>query len=626
MAYENLPAVHGYKIESNLEVAETNNNPIVCVIGTAAKGETDTYYVVDSPSEAALAYGKDDGTLVRGMYEAIASGAENLRLVRIGATAATLTFGNGVTLTTVEKDDNAGLNYSVYWDDVGGRLRVWRTSDDLLVYDNYPTYPSGAVDENEVSVSGTSTAGDGDLGTLAVPVTLVDAHGDSSAVYTAGTDGVLLSRPKLWEELFKIYRLLENQDMDIVVPMNTYLDDENTDDKTTAEVTTFNASAPWAADANTYPTVGTTYDGLGEVFAQQYLGEWYFWWDMDRDGEAELWPSGVGSATKSTDTAGTALTVADFHPVNFGYQLANFCYTQSQENQEMTGVIGVKPPNSWSLSDVYAWIGGEPTAAASSAGDMTISANGTGLLGNRWMAGRLGSASTGLPGHIVKGVDGLLYGGFIATDDGWLDGTHQQDRNDEYIDIGKYISVVGAIAILANSTNSTAYAASGAPIYGGFYSTLPPDVAPTNSVIPGVRLPFRIKPSTLDTLAGYRYVMYQQKSKGIVVADAPTAARPDSDYQRLSTMRIVKAVLDGIRNVADPYLGKGLSGARRASLETAIDQILARFKKLGYLTRSDFVLKQTATQIVQGKADLELVLVPAFELRQLNVYVALAAQ
>jgi hypothetical protein len=624
MSFENLPTTHAYKIDGNLQITTVNNNPVVCVIGTSAKGDSDTFYVVDSPSTAAQDYGRNDGTLVRGMYEAIASGAENIRLVRIGATAATLTFGNGLTLTTLEQDDNAGYNYNIFWSDTAGRLRVWRASDDLLVYDNYPSYPSGAVDENEVSVSGTSTAGDGDIGTLTVPLTLVEANGVSSATYTAGTDGITLSRVKLYEELFNIYRLLENQDMDIVLPMNTYLDDTNVDDMTTAEVTTFNASAPWAA-SSVYPTAGTAFDGLGEVFAQQYQGVWYFWWDLDRDGVAELYPS-VGSATASTDTAGTALTSSDFHPVNFGYQLANFCFTQSEENQEMTGCIGVKPPNSWSLSDVYNWVGSVPTTADNTAGDLVITANGTGLLGNRWMAGRLGNASTGLPGHIVNGVDGLAYGGFVATDDGWMDGTQQTDRNDHIVDIGKYINVVGAVAILANITNATAYAASGAAVYGGFYSALPPDVAPTNQVISGVRLPFRISPSSLDTLAGYRYVMFQQKSKGIVVADAPTAARPDSDYQRLSTVRIVKAVIDGIRNVADPFLGKGLNGTRRAALETAIDQILSKLKKLGYLTRYDFKLSQTADQIALGQADLELLLVPAFELRQLNVYVALAAQ
>jgi hypothetical protein len=120
--------------------------------------------------------------------------------------------------------------------------------------------------------------------------------------------------------------------------------------------------------------------------------------------------------------------------------------------------------------------------------------------------------------------------------------------------------------------------------------------------------------------------MFQPKSKGIVVSDAPTAARPDSDYTRLTTIRIVKAVIDAIRLVGDPFLGEGITGARLAALETAIDQALSKLKKGGFLQRYDAAVTSTPTQQIQGQADVELVLVPAFELRQITVTVALSAQ
>jgi hypothetical protein len=242
------------------------------------------------------------------------------------------------------------------------------------------------------------------------------------------------------------------------------------------------------------------------------------------------------------------------------------------------------------------------------------------------MAGRKGNSTTGLPGFVVNGVDGLAYGGFIATDSGWPDGAQQEDRNEHLVDIGKYISVVGAQGILANVTNPTSYAASCAALYGGFVSSLPANSAPTNKVIPGCRLPFRVSVAKLDDLAGLGYVMLQQKTKGIVVSDAPTAARPDSDYQRLSTVRIVKATIDAIRNVSEPFLGEPITGARLAALETAINQALVKLQKLEYLQRFQALVSSTPTQQVQGQADVELILVPAFELRQITVYVSLAAQ
>ena len=626
MPFENIPAVTANKIDGNLQVSAINENPVVLIIGSSPSGASHTLFTVDSPSTAASTFGRNDGTLIRGMYEAIAGGAENLRLFRIGATSATLaTIGSGVTLETVREDDTAGLDYKLFYDDTTLRLRVYRVSDSILVYDNNPAYPSGKVDLNEVSVSGTYTTGPGDIGTLAVPITMAAADGVSGAAYTAGTDGITMSRMALYEELHRSYKLLEGQDLDMVVPMNVYIDDSNVDDMTTAQVTTFNTGAAWAA-GSVYPEPGDADDGLGEVFAQEYLGKWYFWWDTDRDNVAEIFPT-AGSASATLDTAGTALTSSDFHVVNFGYQLANFLYTESRDSNEMLGSIGVLPPNSWSLADVSNWVGKALTVAAiNTDGNSVITTNGSGLLGQRWMAGRLGNAGSGLSGHIVNGIDGLSDGGFIATDDGWIDGDQQTDRNDHVIDIGKYLSVVGAQAILANVTNPTAYAASGAAVYAGFVTSLPPNESPSNQVISGVRLPFKVGLSKLDALAGKRFVFFHRKSKGTVVTDAPTAARTDSDYQRLTTIRIVKAVIDGMRAVAEPYLGKTLSGAKQASLETGLDRSLSRFKKLEYLRRYEKALNITATQRILGQATLELLLVPEFELRQLTIQVALASQ
>lgn len=625
MAYENLPGQFPYLIDGNLISVAANTNPVVLVLGTASRGDTETLYKVASISKAAAEFGRADGTLTRGLYEVRAGGAENINLMRIGATAASLSgVGGGITIETLTKDAGAGNDYQIFWDDDQGRLRIWRVSDDLLVYDNNPTYPSAAVDENELSISGSSPgAGNGDIGTLAYPLTLAQSNGVSGATYTAGGDGILLSKMEKYEALFKAYKLLENEDLDIVVPMDVYLDDENVDDMTTDEVNTLNSGAPWAS-SSAYPTPGTRWDALGELFAQEYQGTWYFWWDMDRDGAAEVYPS-VGAASATTDCFGASLDAGDFHTVNFGYQLADFCYRQSEDNAEMIGVIGVQPPVSWSLKDVSNWIGRAPTYVESGS-NLIVETNGTGLLGNRWVAGRLSVTGTGLPGHTVNSIDGLAYGGFIATDDGWMDGDQQFDRNDHLVDIGKYLNLFGGYGVLSNPTHSTAYVATGAAVYAGFVSSLPANSAPTNKVMPGIRVPFRISVAKHDALAGARFVMLQTKTKGTVIADAPTAARPDSDYQRLTTMRIVKATIDVIRAVGDPFIGEAITGERLQALDTAIERGLMKLQKGGFLQRFEHAVTSTPTEQVQGKANVELVLVPAFELRQISIYVSLAAQ
>lgn len=625
MAFDNLPGQFPNLIDGSLQLAAINENPIVLVIGTAPRGDSEDLYSVASVSEAGAAFGRDDGTLVRGMYEVLAGGAENIRLYRIGASPAVLSLvGGGITIETVEKDADAGHNYKLYWNDTAGRLQVWRVSDDTLIYDNNPTYPEAAVDENEISVSGTASGNPGDIGSAGASgaISLANADGVGGASYTAGNDGIRLSRMELFEALHKAYDLLENEDLDIVVPQNVYLDDLNVRDMTTAEVTALNVSAPWAS-SSTYPTPGTVFDALGEVFAQEYEGEWLFWWDMDRDGIAEIYP-GEGSATATTDAFGNGLSASDFHEANFAYDLADFCYQQSSNHAEMIGAIGILPPNSWSLKDVSNWVGRLPTYADDANGNSVVTANGTGLLGNKWMAGRI--AASGLPVHTINSIGGLEGGGFIVTDNGWPDGTQQLDANDNPIDLGKYISVVGAQTILANVTSSTSYAATGAAVYAGFVSKLPGNSAPTNKVMPGVRLPFRVSIAKLDDLAGLGYVMMHSKPKGIVVSDAPTAARPDSDYRRLTTIRIVKATIDAVRAVGEPFIGEPITGARLAALETAVTKALSKLQQAEFLQRFEAAVSSTPSQQVQGQADVELILVPAFELRQITITVALAAQ
>ena len=631
MSLENLPGTFPLFQDGNLQLSAVNNNPVVLVLGTAAQGISETTYSVASVSQAAAAFGKADGTLVRTLFEVVAGGAQNIRLFRIGATPATLAkigdASSTLQIVTGTKDDSAGTDYSLFWNQSAGRLMVFRVIDGAIVYDNNPAYPSAAVDLQEVSVSGTPGNTGTNVGSLSVPLTLKAANGGPTKnVYTAGLDGITLSRMELFEALYKAYQLLENENVDLVLPANVYLDDLNVQDMTSAEVSALNGtSSPWFA-SSAYPLAGSIYDALGTVFAQEYQGEWYFWWDMDRDGVAEIYPT-VGSATASQDAYGVALSRSDFHEANFGYQLADFCYRKSENDRVVHSVIGMNPPQSWSLKDVSNWIGRSPVTTTAQDGTVTItvSGNGSGLLGNKWKAGRRSTAG-GLPGFTIDGIEGLAGGGFIGTDSGWPDGLQQKDNNNHRIDIGKYMSVVGAQAILSNSTSLFSYAASGSAVYVGFISSLPSNSAPTNKIQPGARLPFRISVGKLDALAGAGYVMFQQKPQGVVVSDAPTAARTDSDYRRLTTFRIVNASVEAVRSASQGFLGEGITGSKLAALESQIGEALHKLQKGGYLQRYDAVVTSTPAQQIQGKATVELVLVPAFELRQITVIVSLSAQ
>jgi hypothetical protein len=634
MAYVNLPGIFENVLDGNLTIIPDNGSPSVMVIGTASKGPSETVVAVTRPGDAAKTFGKD-GTLIRGMYEVVTAGATNVRLYRVGATPASLAFvgagtGDGLTITTIAADDSSGTDYTLFYEDATGRLRVYRASDDELVYDNNPAYPLEKVDLGEVAVEGTAEPGaNTDIGTLGTPVTLEDgdAIGSPASVYTAGTDGLSLSRMELYEALHEAYRLFQDQVFDVCVPMNVFLDDLNVMDLTPTQITNRALTG-----LSAYPSAGDTDDVLGKVYTEEYQGKTYFWWYFPADPTdstppaptAQIFPS-VGSASATTTIDGTTLADGDFHEVNFAYQLANFCYTQSRDSNEVVGTVGVLPPNSFSLKDVALWVGTMPTTEVDANGNTVIASggNGTGLLGNKFMSGRQAVTSQ-LTSFNVDGIAGLFNGGFIATDDGWLDGTQLKDTNDSLVDIGKYISVVASYPTLANPSRATAYNATGAPTYAGFFSVLPANSAPTNKLI-NVTLPFRVNTVKLDLLAGQRFVTFHTKTRGIVVSDAPTAARPNSDYRRLSTVRQVKASVDAVRRVAEPFLGEGMTGTLLAGLDTAISTALQNLVKTGVISRFEHQVVSTPQQKILGQATVELKLVPAFELRQITVVVALAA-
>ena len=177
----------------------------------------------------------------------------------------------------------------------------------------------------------------------------------------------------------------------------------------------------------------------------------------------------------------------------------------------------------------------------------------------------------------------------------------------------------------AFDTTGLGYITSLAPTYSGMVSSLDPKSAPTNKVLSSVKLPFRLSNSDLDKLAGMRYIFCASKPKGVVIADAPTAARPDSDYRRLTTVRIVKLVVDAIRDAADAFIGEAGGAPQRAALQTACEAALARLQSAKYLQRYELSITQTPAERVSGLATIQLVLVPAFELRQITLVISLQA-
>lgn len=435
---------------------------------------------------------------------------------------------------------------------------------------------------------------------------------DAETLYTLrdGADGLNPSKMEMYEALEEAYRSLENDEIDIVVPMNVYLDDKNVADGATIVL----SSDESVAVGQRYPVAGSEGDALGKLYIEEYQGEFFYFWDINGDGEAEIFPS-VGAASSLTKIDGSDLSVSDFHEVNFAYQLANFAFSLSVNDNEAQGVIGVNPPASFSAKDVANWIGKEPLYDATG----VVTQDGSGLLGNKFMAGSISREQ-----------------GFFATESGFLPATASfetnvdiiKDRNGHMIDIGKYLSTVAMYLTFFNPVDATGfgYHSIMAGYYAGFYSALPSNSSPTNKELKGVRTPFRISKTKLNSLAKLKYVAVKQKEAAIKISDAPTSARNDSDFTRLTTVRIIKDVIDAVRKVAEPYIGEPNTAVARVALETGIVRELALLQSTGFIQRFAAKVSATTTQQIQGDATVELTIVPAFELRKITVITSLAKQ
>ena len=613
--FQNLPGIRPILQDGNLQFENLSNAPKVLVIGTAEQGLNYQPVLVRKLLDAKAEFGAG-GTLLRGGYEVKAQRAENLVMMRIGGSAA-IVEGIGVAgatggykITTELLDDAAGGLYAVFYDVATDHLAIYNTDTGEWVYDNVNDINNGEVCVEKLSV----ITGGEDIGSQSSPV-LMSALGTAPYInytYTAGTDGLNLSRMEMYEALYNAYQRLAYYDFDFIVPMDVYIDDLNVADLSASEIATLGLGS-----LTTYPTADSSTDALGEVYVQEYQGTNYFWWDMDGDGVAEIYPS-VGLAGPAMNIDGEALTTASFHPTNFAYQLANFCYDATYDFRFVQGFISFKLPDSLCTADIANWIGKLPTYTTDPVtGVITIASasdNGTGMLGDKFMAGR----------SDYRG--GVQNGGFIATDSGWIDGTELEDDNEHVVDIGKYLSILGMVLVHSNNYTTSAYISTGATAYAGLASTLAPDSAPTNKAMRAVRLQKLIKSHFLDRLTGVRIITAGAKPKGTVVMDSPTAARPDSDYTRFTTVRIVKASVDLLREVADPFIGEGGSEGNRAAMQTAIEDKFNEQLVPNALKRYDIQITATPAQFASGQAIVELVLVPQFELRYLFVNISLSAQ
>jgi hypothetical protein len=305
------------------------------------------------------------------------------------------------------------------------------------------------------------------------------------------------------------------------------------------------------------------------------------------------------------DANGQPIVSKKFNEVNFAYQMAAWCHGITENERFVLGVIGTSQPVANTTSSVAKWIGTLPQVDIGG----TIIANGSGLLGNKFMTG-----NTSRPG------------GFFATDSGFPTGNALYDSNGTIIDIGKYLSIVMGTINTPNiaSFGLTASTENGASIYAGLLSTVIAGESTTNRVLPRVSIPYTIKKTKLDELAGAGYVSFQAKTAGTVVVSGELATSDASDYDYVSTAIIVSTVITNIRERLEPFIGKGLNQVTIAAAQTAVEAIFQQAVADGSIIKYSANVLTEPAENGRGKLRIPITIVPAFELREVTASVKLA--
>ncbi len=287
---------------------------------------------------------------------------------------------------------------------------------------------------------------------------------------------------------------------------------------------------------------------------------------------------------------------------NFATQLAQHCAMVTAKTWETIGVIGVMPVPQTGLRDIQEYL------------DLLTSAV------------TLDEEKEAY--YIQRGINPRFENQHFM----YNLATHELIYSDEGdpMDLGRYVNVVVGPEVGLGHEKLGNYVTNGASIYASLISDLDPEISTTNKQIEAAGLRYHFSEAQHNQLAGGRYVAFESKinmngTRTIVVKDGVTAALPNSDYQRLSTVRITHATVQLIRQRADKFIGLPNGIAQRNSLATEIQAALDRLKELGVLQNFKFSIFSSAKDRVLGNAFITLELVPEYETRKIYTSVALRA-
>lgn len=205
-----------------------------------------------------------------------------------------------------------------------------------------------------------------------------------------------------------------------------------------------------------------------------------------------------------------------------------------------------------------------------------------------------------------------------------LAGLPDRDSSDAWKAVGPYVTIVASeIKPVNYKSGTTDFGYSnGAAFLAASLSRLPSYSSVVNKPLYNVEAlryaPTRTQQQALSTKGVNTVVL--NFNKVAVFGEGLTFGQTTSDYTRLSTKRIVDEASLVIRQVCQKFIGEPSNIQVRNAMETAITSGLRGMQLMGALLGSDFTVSYVPNQ---NKAIVDLILTPAFELKTIEVQVAI---
>jgi hypothetical protein len=196
-------------------------------------------------------------------------------------------------------------------------------------------------------------------------------------------------------------------------------------------------------------------------------------------------------------------------------------------------------------------------------------------------------------------------------------------RDDNNVkEIGRHVVVVGTELKPSNYPATWGYA-NGATALASALSRMSSYISTINKTVYNISsLRYNPSKTVLTTLTdkGVNCVILNFNGAPIF-SDGVTFAGASSDYTRLTTLRIVSEAMLVVRQSCQKFIGQPSTLQVRNSMETSVTSSLRGMQQLGAVLDSDFNIRYIPEE---SKALIDLVLTPAFELRNIEVQISVA--